>query len=252
MHEHELADEVEVRPEPVHERQDPGRPAVGVHHDVASVDLGDMERALAAVRPDEVGDEGIGRMREDLGGRGGLRDPAAALQDDDLVAEQERLVDVVRHEHHRLPELALQPEELLLQLRADDRVDGAEGLVHQEDVRVDRQSAGDADALLLAARELARVAIGEGPVQPDGVEQLEGVRVRLALPGPAEQRHGGHVVDHLAVRQEAGVLHDVPDSASQLHRILRRDVRAVDEHLPAGRVDHAVDHAEQRRLAGAR
>ena len=108
------------------------------------------------------------------------------LQDDDLVAEQERLVDVVGDEHDRLAELALQSEQLLLQLGADDRVDGAEWLVHQQDVRVDRESAGDADALLLAARELARVAIGEGPVEPDGVEQFEGVVVRLALAGAAE------------------------------------------------------------------
>jgi hypothetical protein len=112
-------------------------------------------------------------------------------------------------------------------------------------------TAGHADALLLAARELARIAIREGPVQPDGVEQLEGVGVRLPLADPAEERHGGHVVDHLAVRQQAGVLHDVPDAPTQLHRILGGDIHAVDEHLPAGRVDHAVDHAQQGRLARA-
>ena len=151
-------------------------------------------------------------------GRRRLRDLAAVLHDDDLVAEQERLVDVVRHEHDRLAEFALQAQQLLLQLGAHDRVDGAERLVHEQDVRVDREPAGDADALLLAARELARVLVGERPVEPDRVEQLERPGVRLALALAAEQRHGGDVVDHLAVRQQAGVLHHVADAAAQLHR----------------------------------
>ena len=103
------------------------------------------------------------------------------LHDHDLVAEQERLVDVVRDEHDGLAELALQSQQLLLQFGAHDRVDGAERLVHEQDVRVDRESPRDADALLLAARELAGVPIGERAVESDRVEQFEGVVVRLAL-----------------------------------------------------------------------
>ncbi len=70
---------------------------------------------------------------------------------------------------------------LLLQLGAHDRVDGAERLVHEQDVGVDREPARNADALLLAARELARVAVGERSVEPDGVEQFERVLVRELL-----------------------------------------------------------------------
>ena len=94
--------------------------------------------------------------------------------------------------------------ELPLQLGAHDRVDGAERLVHQQHRRVGGERPGHADALLLAARELGRVAVGEALVEADEVEQLArpGSGLRLV---PAEQaRHGGHVVEHGAVREQAG------------------------------------------------
>ena len=108
VHEHELPDQVEVRPEPVHGARTPaGRPSASTTT-LPAVDVGQVQGALAAVGPDEVRDELVGRVREDLGRRRGLRDLAAALHDHDLVAEQERLVDVVGHEHDGLAELALQ------------------------------------------------------------------------------------------------------------------------------------------------
>lgn len=54
-------------------------------------------------------------------------------------------------EDDRLVELALQAQRLALEVGAHERVDGAERLVHQQDVRVDGEAARDADALLLAA-----------------------------------------------------------------------------------------------------
>ena len=118
---------------------------------------------------------------EDLARAADLRDLRALLQDDDLVAEQERLVDVVRDEHDRLVEVALQADQLLLQLCAHDRVDRPERLVHQQDVRIGREAPRDADPLLLAARELARVAVGELARQADEVEQFERLLAGLAL-----------------------------------------------------------------------
>ena len=52
-------------------------------------------------------------------------------------------------------------------------VEGAEGLVHEEDLRLDDEGAGKADALAHAAGEL----FGEGgleAVEADGVEHFEG------------------------------------------------------------------------------
>ena len=101
----------------------------------------------------------------------------------DLVAELDGLVDVVGDEHDGLAELALQPQELVLELLADDRVDGGERLVHQHHRRVGGERPRDADALLLAAGELGRVAVGECRVEADPLEQL-----RRPGPGPASCR----------------------------------------------------------------
>jgi hypothetical protein len=75
------------------------------------------------------------------------------------------------------------------------------------------------------------------------------VSPRFALARAAQQRHGGDIVDDLAMREEPGVLHHVADAPTKRHGFERRDIRAVDEDLTAGGVDHAVDHAEERRLA---
>ncbi len=72
----------------------------------------------------------------------------------------------MRDEHDRLTDLLLQAQELVLQTLAVDRVDGAEGLVHEHERRVHGQGAGYADALTLATRELAGVAVaGVGGIE---------------------------------------------------------------------------------------
>ena len=116
--------------------------------------------AEAAVAAHEVGDELVGGVVEEVLRGAELGEVAALAEDRHLVAELDRLVDVVGDERDGLAELGLQPQELLLQPVADDRVDGAERLVHQHHRRVGGQRAGDADALLLAAGELGGVAGG--------------------------------------------------------------------------------------------
>ena len=69
----------------------------------------------------------------------------------------------------------LEPQELVLQVLAHDRVDRAERLVHQQHGRVGRQGAGHADALALTAGELLGVAVAvDGRVEADQVEQFGG------------------------------------------------------------------------------
>src|SRR5205807_398475 len=114
-----------------------------------------------------------------------------------------RLADVVRHEDRRLPDLPSQREELALQLDAGDRVQRAERLVEEQDRRVGRQRAGDADTLALAPGELTRVAGGElRGRQLDLLEQ--GVRAGAdLLGGPAFQaRHEGDVLERHEGRHE--------------------------------------------------
>ena len=61
---------------------------------------------------------------------------------------------------------ALQPHQLVLHLAADQRIERRERLVEEPDLRLDRQAAGDADALLLAAGQLARIEMPSRPRRP--------------------------------------------------------------------------------------
>ena len=74
-------------------------------------------------------------------------------------------------------------QELALQLLARERVERAERLVHQQDVGIVGEHARDRDALLHAARQLARVAVGEA-LEPDQPHELVGDGVDLAARRP--------------------------------------------------------------------
>ena len=178
-----------------------------------------------------------------------MGDAATLFENDNLVAQQEGFIDVMGDEHDGLAELALQAQEFLLKIGAHDGVDGAKRLVHEQDVGINREASRNADALLLATRELRGVPLRHVAVEPHGVHEFERARVCLLLGHPVEPGNRSDVVDHPTVRQEPRVLHDVADPAPQLHGLNRRHVFAVDLELTAGRIDHAIDHAQQRRLA---
>lgn len=109
----------------------------------------EAERPVAAVTAEEVGDEVVRGMGEELGRSGQLCDAPTHLEHGDVVTELDRFVDVVGDHDDRLAELALQAEELVLQLLTHHGVDGGEGFVHEHDRRVGRERTSDADALLL-------------------------------------------------------------------------------------------------------
>ena len=80
---------------------------------------------------------------------------------DDPVGQEDRFADVVRDEDDRLPRLLPESQEQQVHLVARERVERAEGLVHQEHGGVLRERAHDRGPLLHAARELARVGLVE-------------------------------------------------------------------------------------------
>ena len=80
-----------------------------------------------------------------------VREEAAAVDHPDARAERERFADVVGHKDHRHPQPLLHPGELLPHLSPCERIQRAERLVHQQDRRIDRQRARDADTLPLPA-----------------------------------------------------------------------------------------------------
>ena len=81
-------------------------------------------------------------------------------------------VQVVRDEDVGEPELALQVLEQVEDLRLHRDVERRDRLVADDQLRVDRERAGDADALALAAGELVREAVVVLRVEADDLEQL--------------------------------------------------------------------------------
>jgi hypothetical protein len=113
------------------------------------------EDLLAAAGPRE-------RHLEDLADR--RRRPPR--HHDDPAGEEQRLVDVVGH-HEDGPALRLpERQQLLLEVHAGERVEQRERLVEEQQLRLERERAGDADPLLHAGGELARREPAE-PGQPD-------------------------------------------------------------------------------------
>ena len=110
---------------------------------------------------------------EQVVGRVVLLEHAADVEHRHPVAEGHRLVDVVGDEHDGLAHLRLEVEQLVLEPGPHDRVDGAEGLVHQQHRRVGGQGPGHARPAA-AGRPRARPGSGAAASRsrPDEVDQL--------------------------------------------------------------------------------
>ena len=108
--------------------------------------------------PDEARDEQRGRAQVDLLGRAEVFHHTT-VHDGDAVRHRQGLALVVGDVHEADPDLALDALELELHLLAQLEVEGAERLVEQQHRRLVRQRARERDALLLTARELARVPL---------------------------------------------------------------------------------------------
>ena len=152
-------------------------------------DGGQGEAADAAVAADEALHELVGRGPQEVVGRGVLLEDPAHVEQGDAVGQLDGLVEVVGHEHDRLVDPGLEPEQLVLEAAADDRVDGAERLVHEEDRRVGGQGPGHAHPLLLAAGELVRVAGEHGRARGPPGRPAPGCGRRCA-PCPTRGRWG--------------------------------------------------------------
>jgi hypothetical protein len=129
---------------------------------------------------------------------------------------------------------------------AQERVDVAPRLVEQDHGRLGRERAGQRHALLLAARELVRMAALEA-AEPDQVEDLG-----HAGDATAPRKAVAHVVGHAEMGEERVVLEDHPHVAA-----LRRNPAAaghhavVDADLARVRLLEAGHQAQHGRLPAA-
>ena len=96
----------------------------------------------------------------------------AEVHDGDPVGDVVDDAEVVRDEDVRQVELVLQVVEQVDHLRLDRDVERGDRLVGDDQLRVQRERARDADPLPLSARELVRVAVDVIGREPDDLEQL--------------------------------------------------------------------------------
>src|SRR6266850_601756 len=153
----------------------------------------------------------------------------ASGEDDDAVAEEYGLFDVVGDEDDGLARALPELDQLFLHGLARLRIEGTEGLVHQQHLGIDRQHARERHALLHSARQLGGVVIAEVvevhhlQVLADGGVDLRARRA-LGLEAPADVAgHGAPgekrelLEHHAAVRAGAVDLLAVhPDAAAAL------------------------------------
>ena len=185
------------------------------------------ERLAEAVhRPDEAHHELVRRLLVEVARAARLLDPAL-VHEHDLVGDLHRLLLVVRDEDRRHVHLVVQAAEPGAQVLPNAGVEGAERLVEQEHLGLDRKRAREGHALALPARELRGVVVGPAG-DLDELEQLVHARADLgARPLPDLEPEGDVLADGHVLERRV-VLEDEADAA--LLGRLARDVHAVELH----------------------
>ena len=198
-------------------------------------------------RADEAGDEEVGRPVVEFERRSDLLDHAI-VHHHDLVGHGHGLDLVVGD----VDGGGLQPLVQGLDLRAHGDaqlgIEVGERLVEEEDLRIAHDGASHGDALALAARELARIAV-EKLAQAEDLGGAVDAGLDLGLGRPLQLEREGHVVGDRHMRVERIVLEHHRDVAL-LGRNVVHDLRA-DAKLAAGHAFQSRDHAQEGGFAAA-
>src|SRR5215203_1841489 len=168
--------------------------------------------------------------------------------------------EVVGYEDVGEVELLLEVLQQVDDLSLDRDVQCRDGLVADDQARVERDGPGHPDPLALAARELVRVAVVVLGVEADHLEELLHPSLALAAGATAHvvglQRLGDDVAHrHAGVQARVGVLEDdlhVPAHAEHPLSVVTKYVLAVEDHLTLGGFEKAQDETGERALAAPR
>ena len=177
-------------------------------------------------------------------------DDLAEVHHRDAVGDVPHHRQVVRDEHVAQAELVAQVVEQVDDAGLDRHVQRRHRLVQDEQARVQRERAGDADALPLAAGELVRVARGVLGVEPDQCHQLAHARRAARRRDATLWMTSGSAMSrlHLHARVERGVrvLEDELDVAAQRAHLAARQ---PDQLAPS---NTTLPHVAGCRLSTAR
>ncbi len=145
-------------------------------------------------------------------------------------------------------ELALDGADFLAEADADFCVECRERLVEEEHARPRGESAGERDALLLAPRQLERVALAEAG-QADELQHFVDAGAALVGGDAGDPEAEADIVLDVHVREQRIGLEHHSDLA--LVRWQRRDVLAFDQDGAGVGALEAGDHPQDRGLAAA-
>ncbi len=174
------------------------------------------------------------------------------MQHHHAVGQHDRLVQVVGDQHHRHVEDAAQFGDFAVETLARRLVDGGEGLVEQQHLRLACQRARHRHALLLAAGQLRRPT----HLEPRQVHQIEqDPRPAIAV-GRRHMPHRRHDVPERGhVRKQRIALEHHADGASMRWNMepfpAGKPRFAIDPHSAVVRSVGAGDRPQDRRLAAA-
>ncbi len=193
----------------------------------------------------------------DLERRGSLEDffrcadlgDASVEEHGDPVGELERVVAVVRDQDRRHAEASEQRREFAPDACPRVGVEGREGLVEQEELRLRDDRTRERDALLLAARELGRTTLRVA-VEADARQRAGHARTGLLPAYPAAVEREADVRLDAEVGPEGVVLEHHAETAPL--RRQRQQVAPAERHAPRRRLEHPRHRGQKRRLAGAR
>lgn len=181
-------------------------------------------------------------------------DDFAVLHEHDAAPEGDGLVEIVRDEHDGLLEFLLQLAQLRLHIAADQRIEGAERLVHEQDIGVGGERPGEAGALLHAARELVGI-LGVPAFEPHELDGLHGALGALRERHPLDFEAEADVPQDRPVGQQREVLEHHPEGLlAKREKLLAakfRHIDVVDQNSSAGRLDESVHTPQERRLSRA-
>ncbi len=172
-----------------------------------------------------------------------------------MLGDPGGLLHVVRHDDDG--DLVGQLRDGLLDPARRGGVEGRARLVHQQHVRADRERAGDAQALLLAAGEgatgRAQPALHLVP-QPGPLQRVLDHLVLVHALDPGQFQPAGDVLVDGHRREGIGLLEDHPDPLADLRRAHPGvvDVALAEQHLARqrGAADHLVHPVEDPEVGG--
>ena len=195
------------------------------------------------------------RVVVDLVGLGQLHH-LAQVHHGDAVGDVAHHQQVVGDEEVGQAQLLLEVVKHVDDLRLNGHVQRGDGLVADDELGIDRQCAGDADALALATGKLVGVAGGVLAVQADVAHQLQNALLTLLLAG-VELVHVQRLTDdvgdrHAGIQRGVGILKDHGGLLAELLDVLLAlDGLAVEDHLSGGGLVQVQNRAAHGGLAAA-